>query len=41
MHIQLSSSNAPNNTLQATFEALRAFAATKARIASNAPEPGR
>ena len=30
-----------NNTLQATFDPLPTFAATKAVIASNAPERGR
>lgn len=30
-----------NNTLQATFDSLRAVAAVNARFASNAPERGR
>ncbi len=30
-----------NNTLQVTFDPLRTFAATKARIALNAPKCGR
>lgn len=30
--------NAPNNTLQGTFDPLPTFAAAKAVIASNAPE---
>lgn len=33
--------NAPNNTLQATFDPLPIFAAAKTAIASNAPELGR
>lgn len=31
----------PNNTLQATFDPLRALASARLHIASNAPERGR
>ena len=39
--ILCSGAEAPNNTLQVTFDPLPTFAVAKAVIASNAPERGR